>query len=126
MTRRITVFKVCAEVIVAAVIGFVIATKSAWWDPDSVIAFHWIPILLIVGLLFGLFGHCPILLIGPIMASSGILVEILDVFHYGFSAYFLKFYALYFALMAIVVIIGAAIGRGVKRSWIYRRQKHAA
>jgi hypothetical protein len=126
MKQRITVFRVRAEIILAAVIGFVITIRSSWWDPDAVIDFYWVPVLLIVGLLFGLFGRSPVLVIGPVMAWSGILAEILDVYHYGFWVGILGFYALFFAIMAVVVILGAAIGRGAQRYWLKRKLKHAA
>lgn len=124
--RHIPGFRVCAEIIIAAVIGFFITVGSSWWDPDAVIAFYWWPILLAVGFLFGLFGRCPVLVIGPVTAWSGVLVEILDVFHYGFSVRFLKFYVAFFAIMAIVIIVGASIGRGAKRSWTNRMLTNAA
>jgi hypothetical protein len=124
--RQLLRFRVCAEIIIAAVIGFFITVKSSWWDPDQVIAFCWWPVLLAFGLLFGLFGRCPVLAIGPVTAWSGILVEILDVFHYGFSVDVLILYATLFATMATAVIVGAAIGRGAKRSWIKRELTHVA
>ncbi len=125
-TRQAKVLRDSAELIIAAVIGWFIAGWSSWWDPDAVIAYHWWVVLFGVGLLFGMFGHCRVLMIGPAVASSGLLMEILEVFHYGFSVFFLRFYAVLFFMMALVVIVGAAIGRAAKRFWIKKRLINAA
>ena len=125
MKQHITAFRVCAEIIIAVVIGFVIASKSAWCDPDAVVDFYWFPVLLAVGLMFGLFGRCPVLVIGPATSFVSIFAAIGDVFYYGFSAGMFNFYVIYFTVMTVVVSIGAAIGRGAKRYWIKRRLKYA-
>ena len=109
--------RVVVESIVAVVAGLVFVRLSSWCDPDPPIALASYVSLFGIGFAFGVFGRSPVLLIGPVAGMASIFGG-LEIIGYGLRGF--EFEMVMFALMSTIILIAAAIGRGVKN--YYRRK----
>jgi hypothetical protein len=120
MGQRMAYLRVWVEAFLAFIIGSLITWKSSWCDPDEGIAFYWHAVLLAVGFVFGLFGQCRIWIIALAMGGLSIYAALVPMRW----AFWLEL--VLFAWMFTIVLIGAAIGRAMKRYWTRKRAKHDA
>jgi len=108
-----------AEVLVAVAVGAVVADRSSWCDPDVPISVNFCVCFLASGIVFGLWGRCSPLVIGP---ATG-LISIYWAFKFLFedmawgSAAFeeYEFEVVMFLAMLAIVSLGVVIGRVVRR-----------
>jgi hypothetical protein len=134
MTQHTTTWRPWTGVagFVATVFAFTIV--SDWCDPDVPFNYYWFYALFGIGLLFGMCGRFPILVMAP---AAGLVF-------FGYSTFWTVmwfcvgahwFYGLCdewgleilcYGTMILPVLVGAAIGRGTKRWWINRSFKNAA
>jgi hypothetical protein len=120
MSQRFTDWRTWTEVFTAVAAGIVFILVCPL-DPDEVLELYWSVVLLVVGFTFGVFGRCPVLLIGPAFA--------LAMFYFSFRGPFSEFWDLelcFYAFLCLEVLVGAAVGRGVKRLWKKRKAKYVA
>ena len=104
---------------VAAGLIFILLCPQ-WLDVDAAVEpYFWILPPLGVGLAFGVFGRCPVLLIGPAFASVDVVLSMCgpsDLWVFQFA---------YAAVLCLPVLIGAATGRGAKRYWKKQEEQQA-
>ena len=110
------------EVFLAVAAGLVfILLCPQWLDVDEAVEpYWWILLPLGVGLAFGVFGRCPVLLIAPAFASVDFVLSMC-----GPSELWVLQIA-YVAVLCLPVLIGAATGRGAQQYWKKREVGHAA
>lgn len=110
-----------AEVLAAVAVGATVAYKSSWCNPDVPISFYWYPVLLAIGIVFGSWGRCSPLMIGPATGLISIYWALRFLFadmKWGspvFEEY--EFEAVMYIEMSALVLIGAVLGRVVRRYW---------
>jgi hypothetical protein len=130
MSHNIKNLRVIAELCIAAIIGVVWIIRTSWLDIDAIVP---VPpysylVLLAIGFAFGCFGRSPVLLIAS-ATSIGSMYMAVDAFvDVGGLEGFLVgmvFAGILFLMMAVVVLIGAAAGRAVKRYWLKKKARYA-
>jgi hypothetical protein len=112
MQHQLINHRVGAELIVAVVLGLVFVRMTSWCDPDPPIPTAAYFGLVIIGLVFGVFGRSPVLLIGPVTGSASILGG-LEIISYGWRGF--GFEMVMFTMMTAIVLVAAATGRALKR-----------
>jgi hypothetical protein len=123
MTQRITTWRLWPETAVFVATVFAFTIVSAWCDPDVPFKGYWFLTDFGVGLLFGIFGRCPILFMAP---SAGLVFVTYSIYwtviwicigvhsfvglcdEWGFEMFCYGF-------MILPLLVGAVIGRGTKR-----------
>ena len=113
MSARVAKIQICSELLLAVVLGAVIASKSSWSDLDEVIAPYWHAVLFALGFLFALLGRSPAWAIGLATALVALLAAFIEFWAFGFEL-------VMFGWMAGLVTLGAATGHWVARRWIRR------
>jgi len=117
MSNRCTECRAWTEIFIAVAAGMVFALACPqWFDPDEVIEVHWCIVLFGVGLAFGVFGRCPVLLIGPAFTFVAFVLSLSDLW---------LFETVFAGVLCLFVLIGAVTGRGASRFWKKRRARYA-
>lgn len=128
------------EVLAAVAVGALIAYVSSWCNPDVPIPFYSYPALLAIGIVFGLWGRCSPLMIGPATGLISIYWALKVLFEYyrelklpfsdigwGSPAYEVyEFEVVMFLVMSAIVLMGAVIGRVARRYWKKKRLQDEA
>jgi len=118
MLKRVTIRRLCIEVIFAAVIGS--AEIVIWQRADADTSYNRYLFIypIVVGLLLGTFGRGPVWIIGPATMLFYPVGMLIDMFKGGHALDLWPISLVFFGVSAFVGFVGAAIGRGAQRCWL--------
>lgn len=114
MSRRITTLRFCIEIAVAIAAGSVEIIICQRYDADPIYGTCLFIYPLIIGLLMGVLMRGPFWIIGPATMLFYPVGMIIDIFKGGHGLNLGPLSLIFFAVLAFIGLIGAAIGRGVK------------
>ena len=126
MRHRVSTERLWIEIVLAAAIGTGELVLMKLFDTHPSVGFYEFVYPLLVGALLGAVGGAPVWIIGPATMLCLPIAMAVNIVAGGDGFNQWPLSLIFLGVLALIGLIGAAIGRGVKRYWIHWSVKHNA